>query len=148
MSLNFNLLLQTEASPGSVTETLLGSEPVFDSSTGAYRGRLGDHVEVSVSESHPHDWDPVVADLAVNYRVQVYFTLNKWAPIPPQTASIIAAAERVRTRHGGTGTLLFERDIVVLRWSDRQLVINDSEFKESALAVVGSVAKVEHIHWN
>ncbi|MBW3615823.1 MAG: hypothetical protein KY439_11030 [Actinobacteria bacterium] len=147
MSLNFNLLVETDASLGSVAETVLGPGPVLDSSTGAYRGRLGDHVELSVSESRPHRWDPVVAELGIDYRVQGYFTLNKLAPISPQTAAIIAASERLRTRHGGTGALLFERDIVVLRWSDGQLVVNDSEFKDTALAVVGSAALVGRIPW-
>ena len=39
MSLNFSLFLETEASPGSVAETLLAPGPAVDASTGAYRGR-------------------------------------------------------------------------------------------------------------
>lgn len=148
MSLNFNLLLETEAPPAAVAQTLLGREPILDSSATAYRGRMGDHVDVSVRESHPHNWDPVVTGLGICYRVQVFFTLDKFAPIPPQTAAVVAAAEAARTGHGGSGALLFERDIVVLRWSDDQLIVNDSEFKDSALEVVGAVAQVEHIAWD
>ncbi len=150
MSLNYILFLETQASLLEVAETVLGPSPNPDTFTDGYRGRVGpDIVDVLVCEDRPMSWDPVVTDLAVDYRIRATFTLDKWAPIPPQTTAIIGAADAVRTRHGGTAALLFERDIVILRWSDDGLVVNEgSSFLDHALAVVGDAARVEPIPWH
>lgn len=148
MSLDFHLHLQTPSSLDEVADTVLGPAPDPDSVTGGFHGRVAPDVYTQVSEVRPQTWDPVVVDLAVDYTVEVSFTLDKFAPLPPQVTAVIAAAARAWTHLGGAGALLYQADIVVLRWSDDGLVVNEgSSFTPDALAVVGSAARVEPIPW-
>lgn len=148
MSLNIGLHLQNDSSLEAVAATLLGPAPAPDAFTGGYHGRFGHDIYVQILERHPRPGDMIVTDLGVDYSIRGSFRLDKEAESRPQVRVIVGAAESIRKEHGGRGALLYERDFVILRWSEDGVVVNEgSAFTPDALAAVGNTARVEPIPW-
>lgn len=148
MPLNLVLHLQTSASWRSVAEAILESEWSEANAEEWPQTQPWGQGRIWVGSDRPMHWDPILTDLGVDYDVVVTFILNKAQSIYDQVGSALSAAARVWSRFDGRGALLYERDVVILRWDENRFVVNQSSsFKDQAVQVLGPAVALEPIPW-